>query len=305
MASGRPRTGPLAPAKKTTTVKSSAARKKRLVAESVTAYLQLVFGLPRMDEGSRCYRGESDASWQLKPSILRGMRPEAEDRIFSELTLEAPSEFSNDKSMFDKLVRAQHYGLPTRLLDVSLNPLVGLYFACNEKEHQGKDGAVKVFDFAERRVKFADSDTVSLICNLARLSDGEREAIGEAHSGPKTDVARFRKLPEVERLLQFVRVEKPYFLNLVEPGDLFRYFFVYPAKNNRRVIAQSGAFIAAGLLRFSSPDRSSGFDLYNIVVPAANKVHILQELDVLNINSRTMFPEVEFTSKYIKEKWAI
>jgi hypothetical protein len=29
--------------------------------------------------------------------------------------------------MFDKLVRMQHFGLPTRLLDVSLNALVALY----------------------------------------------------------------------------------------------------------------------------------------------------------------------------------
>ncbi|WP_352692298.1 FRG domain-containing protein [Mesorhizobium sp. M0663] len=63
-----------------------------------------------MTGGARCYRGESDAKWQLKPSIMRGVRSDAENRIFSELMLEAPTEFSNDKSMFDMLVRAQHYG---------------------------------------------------------------------------------------------------------------------------------------------------------------------------------------------------
>ncbi|WP_352827721.1 FRG domain-containing protein [Mesorhizobium sp. M0494] len=60
-----------------------------------------------MTGGARCYRGESDAKWQLKPSIMRGVRSDAENRIFSELMLEAPTEFSNDKSMFDS---AQHYG---------------------------------------------------------------------------------------------------------------------------------------------------------------------------------------------------
>src|SRR5690606_28310750 len=108
-------------------------------------------------------------------------------------------------------------GLPTRLLDVSLNPLVGLYFACNEDQHHDKDGTVRVFDFIDRRVKFADSDTISLICNLARLSDGERSEISKGHSklNDEVDLGNFRKMPAVERLLQFVRVEKPYFLNLV------------------------------------------------------------------------------------------
>lgn len=148
-----------------TTKKLAAMPTGSLKAESVTAYLQLVFELPEMKSGVRCYRGESDAKWKLKPSIMRGVRSEAENHIFSELMLEAPAEFSNDKAMFDKLVRAPHYGLPTRLLDVSLNPLVGLYFACNEEQHHDKDGTVRVFDFIDKRVKFADSDTISLICN--------------------------------------------------------------------------------------------------------------------------------------------
>jgi hypothetical protein len=278
--------------------------KKSLKAESATAYLELVFELPGVTSGVRCYRGESDAKWQLKPSIMRGVRSDAENQIFSELMLEAPTEFSNDKAMFDKLVRAQHYGLPTRLLDVSLNPLVGLYFACNEEQHHDKDGTVRVFDFIDKRVKFADSDTISLICNLARLSDGERNEISKVHKSTK-EIALddFRKMPAVERLLQFVRVEKPYFLNLVEPSDLFRYFFVHPAKNNRRVIAQSGAFVAAGLLRYKSPESSTSYSLHTISIPAAKKDSILRELDLININSRTMFPEIEFVSKYIKRKW--
>jgi hypothetical protein len=52
----------------------------------------------------------SDAKWRLKPSIMRGVRSEAENQIFSELMLEGPTECSNDKAMFDELVRAQHYG---------------------------------------------------------------------------------------------------------------------------------------------------------------------------------------------------
>lgn len=158
------------------------------------------------------------------------------------------------------------------------------------------------FDFVESRVKFADSDTVSLICNLARLSDDERDEISTSYRDD-VDLSVFRKLEAVERLLQFVRVEKPYFLNLLRPSDLFRYFFVHPAKNNRRVVAQSGAFIAAGLLRYQSPETSKSYKLHNIVVPAGKKALILKELDTININSRTMFPEVEFVSKYIKSKW--
>ncbi|MCZ4433171.1 FRG domain-containing protein [Agrobacterium sp. SOY23] len=280
---------------------------KKATIVDLASFLERIFDLDKHDSNTRCYRGQSDATWPLKPSIMRGLRPDAENSIFSELLLEAPTEFSSDRSMFEKLVRAQHYGLPTRLLDVSLNPLVGLYFACAEKKYWNCDGTVQVFDFTDKRVKNADSDTVSLICNLARLSDAERQLIdtklGRNQSWTATEKESFRSIAPMKRLNQFVRVEKPYFLDIAEPRDLLRYFFVHPSKNNRRVIAQSGAFIAAGLLQYRSPAKSSGFDIIDLAIPAARKETLLDQLDAININSRAMFPEVDSTAKYIREKW--
>jgi hypothetical protein len=151
-------------------------------------------------------------------------------------------------------------------------------------------------------VNFSDSDSISLVCNLARLSEVEKNSIIDFDER-SDDVEGFRALAAMKRLTQFVRIEKPYFLDSAKPEDLFKYFFVYPAKNNRRVIAQSGAFIAAGLLKYKGLEKSVGFNIRKIIVPADKKWSIVKQLDALNINSRTMFPEVEFASKYIKDKW--
>ncbi|WP_150709214.1 FRG domain-containing protein [Pseudomonas fluorescens] len=282
-------------------------------ARDLISYLTLIYDLADEPTGPRCYRGQSDIAWKVRPSVMRELKPDAENQILSELLVEAPSEFGSDKSMFDKLVRAQHYSLPTRLLDVTLNPLVGLYFACNEEVHPQKDGVVQIFDFNRNREKFADSDTISIICNLSRLSDNERKKISIKYKEIGTRVVdwnksykdKFRAMPEVKRLMQFVRVEKPYFLDVINPLDLVKYYFVYPSKNNKRVIAQSGAFIAAGLLEYRSLEQSLGLKHKKIIIPAECKKDIIIQLDALNINSRTMFPEIEFTSKYIKQKWTI
>lgn len=286
---------------------------KDAVAQDLISYLTMIFSVSDRHTGPRCYRGQADSTWNLKPSVMRKLKPNAESQIFSELLLEAPDEFGSDKTMFDKLVRAQHYSLPTRLLDVTLNPLVGLYFSCNEEEHHNKDGVVQIFDFESKRAKFSDSDTISIICNLARLSDGERERIVDEYREVGRTIAvwtpskikAFREKPEVKRLMQFVRVEKPYFLNVVNPLDLFRYYFVFPSKNNKRVIAQSGAFIAAGLLEYEYLAQSKGLKHKKIIIPAECKRTIIDQLDVLNINSRTMFPEIEFLSRYIRRKWIL
>lgn len=278
------------------------------VCASVTEYLDAVFAL-QTRVGTRCYRGQANKKWRPEPSVLRGMSTDAEPAIISELMLESPEDFAGDYSMFDKLVRAQHYSLPTRLLDVSLNPLVGLFFACHDRapDASAADGQIFVLDFREDRVKYADSDAVALICNLARLKDDEKQEIralaSDAMDGNAAKTAKFLNCEAARRLYQFVRMEKPYFQPTAKPGDLQKYFFVMPKKNNRRIIAQSGAFVAAGLLTYKGMEKSSAIKTTKISIPAQNKTAILQHLDALNINSRTLFPEIENISHYIKQRW--
>jgi len=81
--------------------------------------------------------------------------------------------------MFDKLVRMQHFGLPTRLLDVSLNALVALYFA-TDPGPQGaapSDGMVTAFAIQPEHEKWFDSDAVSCIANLANMTSEEKTEI--------------------------------------------------------------------------------------------------------------------------------
>lgn len=283
--------------------------KDLITIHSVPDFLKEIYRLEKFD-GVRCYRGESNVKWPLKPSVMRDLRPDAEKNIINELTLEASPDFIGDTSMFEKLVRAQHYGLPTRLLDVSLNPLVALFFACSDESQMDEDGSVLIMDFKADRVKFAGSDAVSLLSNLSQLSDGEKEKIDNCISkciqgGLKVPdaIKALNKLKEVDQLCQFVRREKSYFRKEVHPHDFRRYYFVHPHKNNRRVAAQSGAFVIAGLLEYRKIESNHSFKLGKILVASGSKASIKNELEQINITSRTMFPEIEFAARHIKGKW--
>ena len=272
----------------------------KIVKHSLTYFIEKIFekSINNSSNSIRCFRGHSDANFSVQPSIMRNMEADAEQKVISELMQEAPKEFDSDRTMFDCLVRAQHYGLPTRLVDVTLNPLVGLYFACKGDEE--KDGKLFIFNFDADRVKYPDSDTISLICNLSRLTDEERKKL---KSPTNKDGKKYNETTEAKRLVEFVKSEKPHFKNEVVEAHLSTYWFAYPKKNNIRIIAQSGAFITAGLSNFLKPESSKKFDMEELIIPSSAKKRILKHLDLLNINERTMFPEIESVSKYIKEKY--
>src|SRR5207253_7181981 len=65
------------------------------------------------------YRGHGSDQYRLMPSLFRNKSQRKDEKnILRELLSLHPSEFAQDRNMFEQLVRMQHYSLPTRLLDL-------------------------------------------------------------------------------------------------------------------------------------------------------------------------------------------
>jgi hypothetical protein len=257
-----------------------------------------------------CYRGQRDVSWPIVAGIfrrdLRGLLKN-EKRAVRDLISVHPSEFASDETMFDKLVRMQHYGLPTRLLDVSRNALVALYFA-TDPGSKPTNGMVTAFSVPREHEKYFDSDTVSCLANLANMTSEEKTQISRLRKSlrelPEDEqIAKFNDDNVIKRLHQFVRSEKPYFQPIINPIHLFVPYYVHPKMSNRRIVAQSGAFILYGIDPFKKIYFPYKIEETRFLVPQKSKARIRKALENLGINESTLFPEIDKAAARIKKSY--
>lgn len=232
------------------------------------------------------FRGHASTSWELLPSLFREkgvlhneqwMLNKANNLLWKKL--------GDCQSCLEKLVKLQHYGLHTRLLDITFNPLIALYFACQEANNlnDSKDGIVYSGNLNENNVKASEAIAEYIFKN-------------DPYQISENDIERICKSNQIER-------------NILESISI-----INPPQNNDRISAQSGAFIMPPLIKrqpkepylYANHDyiKSSIEQAFNksFVIPHEDKKNILLELDGLGINRATIFTDMYNKLCYINER---
>lgn len=162
------------------------------------------------------YRGQADASWSVTPGITRGLMDIDAVRKADIVIMDHFKRRMREAGRMDRIhfwnpssgfqdewswyFQAQHYRIPTRLLDWSGKAEVALYFAVGEKGLDGIDGALFVY-FSPQSALMLDGGNQTQDFAAIRPMD----VMGTWFLNPAFDANRDREgmLAEGRRLTQY------------------------------------------------------------------------------------------------------
>ena len=211
------------------------------------------------------FRGHSKVEWPLAPSALRYKRHNDRERalrLISEFKRVADIKLPRLPSPGEELKwaqLAQHYGVPTRLLDWTESATIALYFACLKTT---ADGMVFMLNPVD----------------LNRMSFPQKPRVLDAGLDALT-IGRYLKLDGRRRK----RGPKTVAVN--------------PVWNSERLMLQKGVFTLHGS-RFDL-DYDQAPSLVALPVLRESKAQLLSELQRVGVDEMSIFPELEHSCKFL------
>lgn len=256
------------------------------------------------------FRGQSNCSYELIPSIARNYNGKNSPLLKSERNMidmaktQMPDIFKADYEPIELLALLQHYGIPTRLLDVTDNALVGLYFSCSSDSKS--DGEVIVFLKDESWMR--TRSLVNAIADTYRFVDCEYTYLESFYGS----IANQPYFLEEKYMMEQAHT------SIHDGAEWIKYFavppiFTFAQIHSLRQQMQAGQYIIfpntvdeddgelAFLRKIDPIPKNHESIIGRAVIRHTCKEQILHELELVGISKKTLFPDnIDVVCEYIK-----
>lgn len=218
------------------------------------------------------YRGLSSARLKLLPTLHRSEIPVADEVHIMNKFKQNAHEFLAERPQgeWEWMLLARHHGLPSRLLDWTENPLVGLFFAANgyNSEYADSNGALWCLSPPDLN-KVASNDTIRADVLPMFLDENELS-------------------PEDEFLTNY---KTSYVSKAVARG--WPPAAAISIRTTKRIQAQHGVFTIHHSDTKPIEGWADGSHLWRYVVPRDAKASIRNELRSSGVTALTLFPDLD------------
>ena len=288
---------------------------------SLVDYLQAVLENAKVFKKNTYYRGQSSFYESWLPSLFRETKwVDNEVLLNSRVMSRHVDEFSDCKTTIERLIKLKHFNQPSRLLDIVSNPLMALYFACNNEKEKSSGIIATIFSKQENEKYSLISDTVVELSSLSmnnrlpalysckRTKDKE---IMESQYNEEKKCCNYCVInsfleEQAHQCKKDMGIES--YWDNVSLEKLNQCIVVNPEENNVRIKQQQGLFILCGLnsQNINEPPRTfSRMFMYNrkryfYFVPKPIVDDCLKALDVLGITKSQVYFDLEKTIEYEK-----
>ena len=139
------------------------------------------------------FRGQLEKYRTMTPSIARDDGYiDNESNMYRDALNMAHNDFTGLNLPIEKLSKMQHYGIPTRLVDVTIDPLIALFFAVQNSEDESA-GNVYIYLPKEYDLDSKEAKALSLLAtielnSIEKLCEAYFEEYGECISADEIGI---------------------------------------------------------------------------------------------------------------------